>query len=55
MSEGLAALAVLGAAALLALSGLKDQAAFFYAPSDAQRELPPPDQSPPSSRTRCST
>lgn len=34
---GLAVLAVI-AAALLALSGLKDQAAFFYAPSDVRRD-----------------
>jgi len=32
------------AAALLALSGLKDQAAFFYAPSDVAGRLPAPDQ-----------
>ena len=34
----LLALAALGGAALLALSGLKDQAAFFYAPGDVRRE-----------------
>ncbi|MBJ6123185.1 cytochrome c maturation protein CcmE [Sphingomonas mollis] len=34
----LLALAAVGVAALLALSALKDQAAFFYAPSDVQRE-----------------
>ena len=34
----LLALAAVGAAALLALSGLKDQAAFFYAPGDVARE-----------------
>lgn len=34
---GLALLAVAGAA-LLALSGLKDQAAFFYAPSDVRKQ-----------------
>jgi cytochrome c-type biogenesis protein CcmE len=33
----LAALGAIGSAALLALSGLRDQAAFFYAPSDVQR------------------
>jgi cytochrome c-type biogenesis protein CcmE len=44
LSLVLLALAAVAAAALLALSGLKDQAAFFYAPSDAQRELPPPDR-----------
>ena len=38
------ALAAVGAAALLALSGLKDQAAFFYAPSDLAAGLPPPDK-----------
>ncbi|MEH3047913.1 cytochrome c maturation protein CcmE [Sphingomonas adhaesiva] len=32
------------AAALLALSGLKDQAAFFYAPSDVAGRVPPADQ-----------
>ncbi|MEH3037810.1 MAG: cytochrome c maturation protein CcmE [Sphingomonas adhaesiva] len=32
------------AAALLALSGLKDQAAFFYAPSDVAARLPAPDE-----------
>ncbi|KQU62274.1 cytochrome C biogenesis protein CcmE [Sphingomonas sp. Leaf339] len=34
----LLALAAIGVAALLALSAMKDQAAFFYAPSDVQRE-----------------
>jgi len=34
---GLAVVAIV-AAALLALSGLKDQAAFFYAPGDVQRQ-----------------
>jgi cytochrome c-type biogenesis protein CcmE len=34
----LLALAAVGAAALLALSALKDQAAFFYAPSDVARQ-----------------
>ena len=38
---GLAAIAV---AALLALSGLRDQAAFFYAPGDVARALPSPDK-----------
>lgn len=38
------ALAAIAAAALLALSGLKDQAAFFYAPSDLAAGLPPPDK-----------
>ena len=37
-------IAALVAAALLALSGLKDQAAFFYAPSDVAGALPPPDR-----------
>lgn len=32
------------AAALLALSGLKDQAAFFYAPSDVAGRVPPADR-----------
>lgn len=36
----LAVAAVIGAA-LLALSALKDQAAFFYAPSDVERQGPP--------------
>lgn len=36
----LALAAILGAA-LLALSALKDQASFFYAPSDAKRDGPP--------------
>lgn len=41
----LAGLAAIGVAALLALSGLKDQAAFFYAPGDVARAgLPPPDR-----------
>ena len=44
------ALALLGvgavvAAALLALSGLKDQAAFFYAPTDLEHARVAPDQS----------
>ncbi len=38
---GLGAIAV---AALLALSGLRDQAAFFYAPADVAGNLPPPDK-----------
>ena len=37
-------LAAVGAAALLALSGLKDQAAFFYAPGDVARSGPPLDR-----------
>ncbi|MDR6790383.1 cytochrome c-type biogenesis protein CcmE [Sphingomonas sp. BE138] len=37
-------LAAIGAAALLALSGLRDQAAFFYAPGDVAGHLPPPDK-----------
>lgn len=40
---GLGVVAVI-AAALLALSGLRDQAAFFYAPSDVAGAVPPPDQ-----------
>lgn len=40
---GLGVVAVI-AAALLALSGLKDQAAFFYAPSDVAGALPPADK-----------
>jgi cytochrome c-type biogenesis protein CcmE len=37
-------LAAIGVAALLALSGLRDQAAFFYAPADVAAALPPPDK-----------
>ena len=37
----LVALLAIVAAALLALSALKDQAAFFYAPSDVARQGPP--------------
>lgn len=37
----LLALAAIGAAAMLALSALRDQAAFFYAPSDVARDGPP--------------
>lgn len=40
---GLGVLAI-AAAALLALSGLRDQASFFYAPSDVAGALPPPDR-----------
>ena len=40
----LAALAAIGVAAMLALSGLRDQAAFFYAPGDVAAGLPPPDR-----------
>lgn len=40
----LLALAAVVAAALLALSALQDQAAFFYAPSDVQRQGPPLDR-----------
>lgn len=38
------AIAAIAGAALLALSGLKDQAAFFYAPSDVAVGLPAPDK-----------
>jgi cytochrome c-type biogenesis protein CcmE len=38
---GLAALAAVIGAAVLALSALQDQAAFFYAPSDVERSAPP--------------
>ena len=34
----LAALAAIGGASVLALSGLKDQAAFFYAPGDVKKD-----------------
>jgi len=37
-------LAAIAAAALLALSGLRDQAAFFYAPADVATALPSPDK-----------
>jgi len=37
-------LGAIAAAALLALSGLRDQAAFFYAPADVVGNLPPPDK-----------
>jgi cytochrome c-type biogenesis protein CcmE len=37
----LLALAAAGLAAVLALSALRDQAAFFYAPSDVARQGPP--------------
>jgi cytochrome c-type biogenesis protein CcmE len=40
----LLALGAIAVAALLALSGLKDQAAFFYAPGDVVGALPPPDK-----------
>lgn len=40
----LLALGAIGAAALLALSGLRDQAAFFYAPGDVAKGLPAPDK-----------
>lgn len=38
------ALGAVALAALLALSALKDQAAFFYAPSDVARQTPPLDR-----------
>jgi len=41
---GLAALAAVIGAAVLALSALQDQAAFFYAPSDVQKSAPPLDR-----------
>lgn len=44
LSLALLAVGAIVAAALLALSGLKDQAAFFYAPSDVVGELPAPDR-----------
>ena len=40
----LLAIAAIVAAALLALSGLRDQAAFFYAPGDVVASVPPPDK-----------
>ncbi|TPG12383.1 cytochrome c maturation protein CcmE [Sphingomonas oligophenolica] len=42
LTLALLALAAVVAAGLLALSALKDQAAFFYSPSDALRDGPPP-------------
>lgn len=41
---GLLALAAVGGASVLALSGLQDQAAFFYAPGDVKRNPPPLDR-----------
>lgn len=41
---GLAALAAIGGASGLALSALKDQAAFFYTPSDVATKNPPVDK-----------
>lgn len=41
---GLAALAAVIGAAVLALSALQDQAAFFCSPSDVQRSAPPLDR-----------
>lgn len=41
---GLAALAAIGGASALALSGLQDQAAFFYTPSDVATKNPPVDK-----------
>lgn len=41
---GLAALAAIGGASGLALSALKDQAAFFYTPSDVAGKDPPLDK-----------
>lgn len=42
LTLALLALVAIVAAALLAMSALKDRAAFFYAPSDVIREGPPP-------------
>jgi len=44
LTLALLALAAVVAAGLLALSALKDQAAFFYSPSDAARDHPPVDK-----------
>ncbi|KQT32728.1 cytochrome C biogenesis protein CcmE [Sphingomonas sp. Leaf412] len=44
LTLALLAVAAIVAAALLALSGLKDQAAFFYAPSDVAAAVPAPDR-----------
>ena len=44
LTLALLALAAIVAAGLLALSALKDQAAFFYAPSDVARDLPAPNR-----------
>jgi cytochrome c-type biogenesis protein CcmE len=40
LTLGLLAVAAVGGASMLALSGLKDQAAFFYAPGDVQKNPP---------------
>ncbi len=40
LTLGLLAVAAVGGASVLALSGLKDQAAFFYAPGDAKKNPP---------------
>lgn len=44
LTLALLALAAVVVAGLLALSALKDQAAFFYSPSDALRDNPPVDK-----------
>ena len=45
LTLALAAVAALGGAALLALSALADEAAFFYAPGDVAANPPPLDKS----------
>ncbi|RSY90651.1 cytochrome c maturation protein CcmE [Sphingomonas koreensis] len=44
LALGLAAFAAIGGASGLALSALKDQAAFFYTPSDVATKNPPVDK-----------
>lgn len=44
LALGLAALAAIGGASGLALSALRDQAAFFYTPSDVATKVPPVDK-----------
>jgi cytochrome c-type biogenesis protein CcmE len=44
LSLAVAALVAIIGAGLLAMSALKDQAAYFYAPSDIAKEKPAPDQ-----------
>jgi len=44
LTLALLAMVAIVAAALLAMSALKDQAAFFYAPSDVARDGPPLDR-----------
>jgi cytochrome c-type biogenesis protein CcmE len=45
LSLAIAALVAMIGSGLLAMSALKDQAAYFYAPADLAKERPSPDQS----------